>query len=69
MTIEYAWKVLNYVGAQKEEIAASKALALAVLDEVEGEALQTADIAVNDHFVADTIAPIRSRIAALRGKQ
>jgi hypothetical protein len=38
MTIEEAWEALNYVGAQKEERATVKALALAVLEEVESYA-------------------------------
>ncbi len=32
MNIKEAWAALNYVGPQKEEIAAARALALAVLD-------------------------------------
>jgi hypothetical protein len=39
------------------------------LDEIEGAALATADIAVNEFFVEDAIVPLRAQINALGGPQ
>jgi hypothetical protein len=46
---------------------AADAYAMAVLDEIEGAALATADIAVNEFFVEDAIVPLRAQINALGG--
>ncbi len=48
-------------------LAAADAYALAVLDEIEGAALRSASVEVNDHFVDDAIAPLRRRIEAPGG--
>jgi hypothetical protein len=42
---------------------------MAVLDEIEGAALATADIAVNEFFVEDAIVPLRAQITALGAPQ
>jgi hypothetical protein len=64
-----AWAKLDERCGQRMKLDkdAARALALAVLEEVEGAALQSASAEVNDHFVEDVIVPLRARIAALGG--